>query len=247
MKSGLENITHGYGVLLSALILALMLPGQTAFAGIFSCPTTDGSVTFQDTPCVVTKKPEQTKKKKRLARIPFGIHESWFERPQIVPDDAYCSKSGCQCDAYSRDFDSGLALAIADALYLDGSWHRLTGKLSEFNNHFGSAAEKQHLKLDVNEAACNILMSQKILKLYAEDALKDLKRDKRYAEDRGWDNYDDCLEGNTTACEYADKTALYDRIQIDIKNLHVSRFNDTYQDTYQLVPTTGQSSAEWIE
>lgn len=246
MKLCLENITHGYVVLVSALILALLLPGQTALGGIFSCPTANGSVTFQDTPCAVSKKPEKTKKK-RLARVPFGIHKSWFEKPQIVPDDAYCSKSGCQCDAYSRDFDSGLALAIADALYLDGSWHRLSGKLIEYNNHVGSSAEKQHVKLDVNEAACNILMSQKILKLYAEDALKDLRRDKRYAEDRGWDTYDDCLEGNTTACQYADKTALYDRIQLDIKNLHVSRYKDAYQDTYVIVPATDKSTVEWIE
>lgn len=236
MKLCLENITHGYVVLVSALILALLLPSQTAFGGIFSCPTADGSVTFQDTPCAVSKKPKKTEKKK-VARVPFGIHESWFEKPEIVPDDAYCSEKGCQCDSYARDFDSGLALAIADALYLDGSWHRLTGKLSEFNNHYGSSADQQHLKLDVNEAACNILMSQKILKLYAEDVLKDLKRDKRYAENRGWDTYDECLDGNTTACDYADKTALYDRIQTDIKTLHASRFNDAYQDTFQSVPS----------
>jgi len=246
MKPCLENITHGYVVLVSALILALLLPGQTALGSIFSCPTADGSVTFQDTPCAVSKKPEKAKKKK-LARVPFGIHESWFEKPQIVPDDAYCSEKGCQCDAFARDFDSGLALAIADALYLDGSWHRLSGKLIEYNNHVGSSVEKQHVKMDVNEAACNILMSQKILKLFAEDVLKELKRDKRYAENRGWDTYEDCLDGNTTACEYADKTALFDRIQTDIKNLHSSRFNNSYQDSYHLLPATDRTSADWIE
>lgn len=195
-------------------------------AGIKTCTQADGSVVFQDTACTVVPK---TKKKSAPIgnEIPLGIHQSWFDKPGIVPNQVQCSKSGCDCGKYYREFKNGLAYAIADALYLDGSWHRFEATMSQMQLYTQDSIEYHDLRLEVNEAACNILMSQKTLRLFGESAVKTLRNQKRYAENMGWDNPADCDAGDLRICEHTDNIDLYHRIVSDVRTLgSTTRIND---------------------
>ncbi len=120
---------------------------------------------------------------------------------------------------YSRKYKNGLPLAIADALYLDGSWHRLESTLIALELPDKNVFERADLRKERDEAACNILMSQKTLRLFGTKVLTDLRQKKRYAEERGLDNPEDCDAGDTMVCTYTEMVQLYDRIQGDIKAL----------------------------
>lgn len=120
---------------------------------------------------------------------------------------------------FSRKFKDGLPLAIADALYLDGSWHRLDSTVLQLEKDDLSSIDRADLRNERDEAACNILMSQKMLRVFGPDILRDLRNKKRYAEDRGLDDPADCVSGDEVACTYTDLITLYERIQMDIKAL----------------------------
>ncbi len=189
-----------------------------AHAGIKTCTLADGSVVFQDTACTVVPKTE--KKSAPIANvIPLGIDQSWFDKPSVSPHQVECTKSGCDCGKYYREFKNGLALAIADALYLDGSWHRFEAKMSQMEIHTPGSVEYNDLRLERNEAACNILMSQKTLRLFGESVLKKLRTQKRHAENIGWDNPADCEAGDLKICEHTDNIDLYHRIVSDLQTL----------------------------
>ncbi len=198
----------------------LLLPLSNAFSAIHSCRLADGTVTFQDSPCAVIPV-KADKPKARVAKVPLGMAKSWFDKPSVVPDRAICTKSGCHCDMYSRKFKSGLPLAIADALYLDGSWHRLDSSLLmlELGENTLSATDRIDLQKERDEAACNILMSQQILRLYGKEVLRELRNKQRYAEDRGLDDPADCDAGDTLVCTHTEAIDLYSRIRADIKAL----------------------------
>lgn len=120
---------------------------------------------------------------------------------------------------FSRKYKSGLPLAIADALYIDGNWHRLELTLMELELPNKNAFELSELRKERDEAACNILMSQKTLRIFGDDVMLKLREKKRYAEERGLDNPDDCDAGDDLACTYTELIQIYDRIQGDIKAL----------------------------
>lgn len=196
------------------------MPVQSAHSAIHACRLADGTVTFQDTECPVipVAKTKSTAKSKKKT-IPFGIEKTWFDAPPVIPDRAICTKNECHCDMFTRKFKGGLPIAIADALYLDGSWHRLESTnilLADLSLNSGQQAE---LNKERDEAACNILMSQKILQLFGAEVLRELRNKKRYAEDRGLDNPEDCDAGDLLVCEHIDLIDIYQRIQSDIKAL----------------------------
>ena len=208
-------------------------------AAIHACKQADGSVTFQDSACPVVVK-KAPKVSSVASSIPFGLDKSWFEKPEVAPDRAICTEAGCHCDMYSRTFDSGLPLAVADALYLDGSWHRLDIKMDQLSNEPGNAVTRSDLNREIDEAACNILMSQQTLRLFGTKTLRALRDQKRYAEDRGLDNPDDCDAGDDLVCKYTDTIAIYERIQADIRSLKLnekqnSMDGDTNDDLAEIV------------
>ena len=217
--------SNSLALLLVTLCLSVLAP-LAAQAAIHACKLADGSITYQDNACAVTPKPEK-KKASRSAAIPFSIDKSWFEKPSVVPDRAVCTEAGCHCGMFSRKFKNGLPLAIADSLYLDGSWHRFDSTVLQLELPADNPFAKMDLKNERDEAACNILMSQKTLRLFGDDVLRELRNKKRYAEERGLDNPDDCDAGDMLACEYTDLIAIYDSIQTDIKSLrNVTRLQD---------------------
>jgi len=185
------------------------------------CTLADGSVVFQDTACTVEPKPA-AKPVSIANTIPLGIEESWFDSPGIKPNETVCTQRGCDCGKYFREFKNGLPMAIADALYLDGSWHRLEAKLSQLEITALGSAEYELLKAERDEAACNISMSQKTLRMFGEKTLAKLRGQKRHAEDMGWDNPEDCDAGIARVCEHTDNIALYNRIRSDIRALSIA-------------------------
>lgn len=202
---------------------------HTASAAIHACKLADGTVTFQDTACPVIPvvKAKAAPKKKS---IPFGIEKTWFDKPSVIPDRAICTKTECHCGMYSRQFDNGLPFAIADALYLDGSWHRFDSTLILLEDLSLSATKKNVLRKERDEAACNILMSQKTLELFGADVLRELRNKKRYAEDRGLDDPADCDAGDMIVCEHTDLIDVYARIQSDIKAMRTRARVDSEVD-----------------
>jgi len=131
-----------------------------------------------------------------------------------------------------------LPLAIADALYLDGSWHRLENTLLQLDMPGKNTFELPDLQKERDEAACNILMSQKTLRLFGDEVLRELRTKKRYAEERGLDNPEDCDNGDDTVCSYTDMIMLYDRIQGDIKGLkrNSRESDDTLESAENALP-----------
>jgi len=197
-----------------------LLAAQLVHAGITKCTLADGSIVYQDTACKIKSKPE-SKKEQSAKTIPLGIEKTWFDPPGAVPHQVICTKSGCECSEYYREFEYGLAMAVADALYLDGSWHRLEGALTqlEFSSSSLTGPEYRELARERDEAACDILMSQQTLRKFGESVLAKLRNKKRYAESMGYDNPDDCDAGNLSICEHTDNIVLYNRILADIQAL----------------------------
>lgn len=209
-----------------AICCLCSLAVQLTHAGITKCTLADGSIVFQDTVCTVIPKPE-VKTEPPIKTIPFKMDKTWFDAPSVVPHQVVCTKSGCECGAYYREFDSGLATAIADALYLDGSWHRLEQTLSEIKLSELRSPRYFELARERDEAACNILMSQKTLRMFGERALAELRTKKQHAETNGLDKPDECDAGNLDICEHTNDIALYNRILADIQALSgTARTND---------------------
>jgi len=150
---------------------------------------------------------------------PLGIDKTWFDKPDVAPHRADCTRTGCDCGNYYREFKHGLTQAVADALYLDGSWHRLDATVSQMKLSTHDRAEYDDLRKERNEAVCNILMSQKTLRLYGEYVLKQLRTQKRQAEKLGLDNRADCDAGDLSICEHTDNIDLYHRIMYDLQAL----------------------------
>jgi len=199
-----------------------LIPVHSVTSAIHACRLADGTVTYQDTECAVIPQAE-AKPQKKTAQIPFGIDSTWFDAPSVVPDRAICTKNGCHCGMFSRKFKGGLPLAIADALYVDGSWHRLESTVMQLDlgQDTLSSIDKRDLRIERDEAACNILMSQKTLRLFGPDVLSELRDKKRYAEDRGLDDTEKCDAGDDLVCNYTESITLYQRINSDIKALRI--------------------------
>lgn len=203
---------------IAAIFSLCLFSADYAQAGIKTCSLADGSVVFQDTACTVV--PNTEKKSAPISNeVPLGINQFWFDKPSASPNQAQCTKSGCDCGKYFREFKNGLAHAIADALYLDGSWHRYEVTMSQMELYTQGSIEYDDLRLERNEAACNILMSQKTLRLFGESVLKKLRNQKRHAENMGWDNPVDCDAGDLRICEHTDNIDLYLRIVSDVQAL----------------------------
>ncbi len=195
-------------------------------AGVYSCKTANG-VTFQDSPCTLAKAPENKPKVKQSRnRQPAGIHKTRLENPSGSRYSAWSDMNGCECGPYDKAFDAGAQLAVADALYLDGSWHRYDNLKLQLRGEAHDAAKKFEISTALEEAACEILMSQKIIKKFTRFTLKELKSVKVDAQARGYDTPDACDGGDFVACDYYSKIELYQRMLLDIKALKAPR--DSY-------------------
>jgi len=208
------------------ILYCLLAVSSPVSAAIYACKTPTGT-TFQDNPCkLVTASENKTVKKKQFNKLPIDIEKSWLEKPVGATYTAWCDRNGCECGPYERVFDAGLVLAVADALYLDGSWHRHDGYSLQLAQEQHDGSKKIEIKAAMDEAACNIRMSQTILHKFTGRALKELRKSKRDAEDRGYDTPEACGLDDMDACEIYSKYELYQRMMQDIKALKLPRETD---------------------
>lgn len=121
------------------------------------------------------------------SKLPAGMHNSWFDRPEFAVGTAICDRGGCQCGEIRRGHDSGLNFAVADSLYLDGNWHRYEAAIAQLQSASTGAAQARELEAGVSDAACDILISQETLKRFGDEALRSMRTKARNAEDRGSD------------------------------------------------------------
>lgn len=177
---------------------------------------------YQDSPCPFKKSLKPTSKASN--GYPLAIHESWFEIPEQAQERAFCDRRGCECDHQVKKHQNSLIKAIADALYIDGSWHRYEASYQVWLQTPTSSPESFEAHDLMQEASCDVMMSQTLLRKFANDAMVILRKHMRTAEERGYDVEQPCLDGIPEACELFDFVQYYKQIQIDSASLRRSRF-----------------------
>lgn len=201
-------------------ILLVMAYPNTALPAIFACPSGD-TVVYQDRPCPIVHKKKVILQQTHT--FPLSIHESWFEVPEQAEERAFCDKRSCECGKLEKRHQGSLSQAVADALYMDGSWHRYESSLAAWLESPISSAQSYDLREQMLDATCHIMMSQVILRNYAEDVVAILKKRVRTAEERGFDIDAPCLQGIPDACGYLASVELFDRLKIDSTALRRKR------------------------
>ncbi len=204
-----------------AISLLLLCEPSGVRAAIYACPTGDGTTVFQDRPCpraVPVETPAM-----QAARAPLGIHDSWFVKPLHAEGRAFCDKRGCECGPHERRHNGSLARAVADALYMDTGWHRYDISEALWLETPVNSARRYDSRAEMTEASCAVMMSQQLLKQFAEDVSAKLRQMALQAEERGYDIPDPCDAGDDLACDYYDAMILYQRLARDAKALHISR------------------------
>ena len=209
---------------ISLMLLALIMWVLPAHAGIHACPTPGGGTVFQDRPCSDDTKPLTINEPETRSELPlFGLHDSWFERPIHASDRAFCDKRGCECGQLEDKFESGLAQAVADALYIDGNWHRYETGVDSWLNSKTTAAETYVLQLEVQDAACEIMMAQETIRMFANDVLRVLQRRADQAMASGNDKPSACNGYSEKACASYANFELFRRMVIDLQALELER------------------------
>jgi len=195
--------------LLCAVGLSLLAcsPGIVR-AGIHVCPVAGGADQYQDRPCEApappgtdTPEPAAPDTADRLVRAPAGIAPGWLARPERARYQAFCDRRGCECGSLERFFHDDLSIAVADALYIDGAWLRYESRVAAMDAATSSMARfAAHAELD--DAACDLLMSQRTLHLFVEPTLERLRHE---------------------ASDDSDKASLYRRMRLDLEMLREPR------------------------
>lgn len=203
---------------LSLLLLGLSNGVQ---ATIYSCSTGNGGIVFQDVPCPMTSGPGKTVQKQQ--KLPFAIHESWFDLPGQAEGRAYCDRRSCECGDMQRTLDGSLDRAVADALYMDGGWHRYETSYQLWMDEPAASPSTHDLRAQMIEDACNVMISQRLLRKYADEVRTRLRRKVLIAEERGFDHPEPCQANIKEACSYLDAVELYRRILADARALRIPR------------------------
>ena len=219
--TSLSTLPNAARQLLATFSLLLLLPFGASNAAIHACQTADGSTVFQDRPCDI--KPAAAAPKPSSQKLPFGIHESWFEIPEQADDRAFCDRRLCECGSHVRSHEGGLYRAVADALFLDASWHRFDTSLELWMKTPASDPAISQLRAEMIDASCSIMMSQQLLRDFARSTAAGLRKRVLSAEDLGFDIPEPCDAGVAQACDYYDSVLLYKRLLADAKALKYAR------------------------
>ena len=166
------------------ILLVSGYPGG-GHSAIFACESGNSTV-YQDVPCQIRQAADVTVKKE--FEYPLGMDASWFELPEQANERAFCDRRGCECGLIERKHQSSIALTVADALYMDGSWHRYHSSYDKWLTAPASSSESYVHREEMLNASCHIMMSQLLLKKYADDVMDKLKERVKTAEERGFDS-----------------------------------------------------------
>ena len=204
------------------LLLLSLWPSTPVSAAIFACPSANGdAVIYQDRPCPVAQ-PVATAKA-TVRQLPLGIHKSWFVMPEQADERAFCDRRGCECGRIERKHRGGLARAVADALYLDGSWQRYESAYQQWFDSPSTSTGGYLKREDMQNAACEIMMSQQLLRTFADSVIAELQKQVRLAREKGFDNPEPCERGEDQACALFQSVELYRQLVIDAQVLSHSR------------------------
>ena len=214
--------------LASWLALILLVSGYPGWghSAIFACRSGNSTV-YQDVPCQIRQTADVTVKKE--FQYPLGMDASWFELPEQANERAFCDRRGCECGLIERKHQSSIALTVADALYMDGSWHRYHSSYDKWLTAPASSSESYVHREEMLEASCHIMMSQLLLKKYADDVMDKLKKRVKTAEERGFDSELPCEQEIAEACDYFSSTQLYARLKKDAAALRIPRDSSIHQ------------------
>jgi hypothetical protein len=222
--------------MLLGLTLSFFWVAVPAHAAIYACPAEGGGKIFQDRPCDETNPIEKTKNntssptandKRARPDLPEDMHESWFDRPPLATNHVWCDRSGCECGPLERTFAGGITQAVMDALYLDGGWHRYNTMTVKLKDTVKNSFEYQQLRVDIDVAACDIMMSQNILKRYGDRKLQQIRQAAVVAEQMGYADPTLCDAGQLEACRQLEAYELFELIRADLSALKVARPNTT--------------------
>ena len=221
-------ICHKNPSLTTWLLLILLASGYPGwgYSAIFACQS-GNSMVYQDVPCQIRQAADATVK--NAPEYPLGMDASWFELPEQANERAFCDRRSCECGLIERKHQSTIALTVADALYIDGSWHRYQSSYDEWLAAPTSSTESYLHREEMLNASCHIMMSQLLLKRYADDVMDRLKEKVQIAEERGFDNELPCEQGIAEACDYFESTQLYARLQRDAAALRRPRDSSIHQ------------------
>lgn len=122
-----------------------------------------------------------------------------------------------------REHGGSLVQAVADALYLDGGWHRYETNYQLWLDEPAGSADDSQQRSRMHEAACSVMMSQQLLRDFAQDVTEKLRKESLTAEELGFDVPGPCEQGIATACEYLDLVHLYRQLLIDAQALQLPR------------------------
>ncbi len=214
-------------------ILLVMAYPNTVLPAIFACPSGD-IVVFQDRPCPIIEKKKTVSREAPV--FPLSIHESWFDLPAQAVERAFCDRRSCECGRVVKRHQGSLAQAVADSLYMDGSWHRYESSLAAWLEA-SSSTQSYDLREQMLEATCNIMMAQVLLRNYADDVVSILKKRVRTAEERGFDIDTPCLQGIPDACAYLESVELFARLKTDAVALQRERVASVLTDPSELALT----------
>ena len=214
-----------------ALIFALwlMLPAVNVQAAIYACPTGNGDTAYQDRPCEQVKTPEVSKSadvedaQHPRTGYPLGLHPSWFIAPAYAPQPAYCDRLGCDCASQARNFRHGLDNAVADALFLEATWHRYSEQVITMETDPPTGLAYLQLQVNIEESACDIQMSQATIRNYVVRAMKTLEKKSVAAERRGNTDFSQCEDPASVQCKDVEAYQLYQRVLMDLETLRSPR------------------------
>ena len=207
------------------LILATLLALgslSSASAQIFICQTDAGKV-FQDQACKEETAPTQTSSSLPAAQHATGIDESWLEAPSKSNDSAFCNRRICECGNIRTDHTHNLPQALSDALYLDVTWHRYQRRHKQWNDAPAYTSPSFEAEELVIEAACEVMISQVLIRKYFSTVVRTLSQRALAAEEYGFDEEQPCLQGVADACDYYESVVLLQRIQEDAASLRHPR------------------------
>jgi hypothetical protein len=205
-----KGIAESAGACLIALILLASLPVNTGSAAIFACKDNNGTVVFQDRPCPVNPPVHSAATPKR--QFPLGINESWFDQPDYVNDRPYCDRRSCECGQIERRHRGNLAHAVANALYLDGSWQRYEMAYQAWYDLPTPTAERYLKHSEMMQASCEIMISQKLLRDFAGNVVQDLDRQVKQVEAFEANSAETCQNNPHPACSLHESVRLYEQI-----------------------------------
>lgn len=215
------GFTESAGACLIAVILLASIPVNTSSAAIFACKDHRGSVVYQDRPCPI--EPPELSAALPKQQFPLGIHASWFDQPDHVNDRPYCDRRSCECGQVERRHRGNLPQAVANALYLDGSWQRYEMAYQAWYDLPASTSERYLKHREMMQASCEIMISQKLLRDFAGTVIQSLNRQVQQMEADDATADKSCHDDEQPACSLHESVLLYEQILMGAAALKTPR------------------------